>query len=101
MSEIDDRINNGEAHAKLIVEAMGYQVAKSIGEMYAVLKGEVDAILITGELAHSDFLVHNILSHVEKLALTFNYPGDNEVKAMAANALRVIKGEMNVKQYPY
>jgi len=101
LSEIEDRINKGDTHAKLIVEAMGYQVAKSIGEMYAVLKGDVDAILITGELAHSDFLVHNIISYVEKLAPTFSYPGDNEIKAMATNALRVIKGEMMVKEYTW
>jgi butyrate kinase len=101
LSEIENRIQNGDAYAKLIMEAMGYQVAKSIGEMYAVLKSEVDAILITGELAHSDFLVHTIISHVDKLAPTFTYPGDNEIKAMATNALRVIKGEMIVKDYPY
>jgi butyrate kinase len=101
MNEIEDRIQNGDAHARLIMEAMAYQVAKAIGEMFAVLKGDCDAILITGELAHSDFLVQNIISHIDKLAPTFNYPGDNEIKAMATNALRVLKGEMEVKEYPY
>lgn len=99
MNEIETRIKNGEKRAKLVLEAMAYQVAKYIGEMYAVLKGEVDAILITGELAHSDFIVRFILNHVEKFAPTFIYPGDNELKAMAANAIRVIKGEMAVKSY--
>ena len=78
---------------------MAYQVAKCIGEMYAVLKGEVDAILITGDVAYSDFVVRIILDHVEKFAPTFIYAGDNEIKSMAANALRVIKGEMSVKTY--
>jgi butyrate kinase len=99
MNEIETRIKNGDERARLVLEAMAYQVAKYIGEMYAVLKGEVDAILITGELAHSDFIIRFILDHVEKFAPTFIYAGDNEIKAMAANALRVIKGEMTVKTY--
>ena len=99
MNEIETRIKNGEKRAKLVLEAMAYQVAKCIGEMYAVLKGEVDAILITGELAHSNFIVRFILDHVEKFAPTFIYAGDNEIKAMAANAVRVIKGEMVVNSY--
>jgi butyrate kinase len=99
MNEIDTRIKNGDEQAKLVLEAMSYQVAKCIGEMFAVLKGEVDAILITGELAYNDFIVKNILDHVEKFAPTFIYAGDNEIKAMAANAVRVIKGEMAVREY--
>jgi butyrate kinase len=99
INEIEKRIQNGDEHAKLIMEAMAYQVSKCIGEMFAVLKGEVDGILITGQLAHSNFVVQNILDHVEKFAPTFIYPGDNELKAMAANALRVIKGEMEVQEY--
>jgi butyrate kinase len=99
MNEIETRIKNGDEHAKMVLEAMAYQVAKCIGEMFAVLKGNVDAILITGELAYNDFVVKVILEHVEKFAPTFIYAGDNEIKAMAANAVRVIKGEMEVKTY--
>jgi len=99
INEIEYRIQEGDAHAKLIMEAMAYQVSKSIGEMFAVLKGEVDAILITGELAHSQFVVRNIIDHVEKFAPVFLYAGDNEIQSMASNALRVLKGEMPVQQY--
>jgi butyrate kinase len=81
------------------MEAMSYQVVKCIGEMFAVLKGEVDGILITGEVAYSNFVIRYILDHVEKFAPAYMYPGDNEIKAMAANALRVIKGEMAVQEY--
>jgi butyrate kinase len=99
ITEIENRIKNGDQRAKLVMEAMAYQVAKCIGEMFAVLKGEVDAILITGNVAYSDLVVQGILDHVQKMAPTFIYPGDNEIKAMAANALRVIKGEMAVRTY--
>ncbi|MDP1620962.1 MAG: butyrate kinase [Bacteroidales bacterium] len=99
ITEIEDRINNGDTHAKLIMEAMAYQVSKCIGEMFAVLKGEADAILITGDVAHSQFVVRNIIEHVEKFAPIFLYPGDNELQAMAGNALRVLRGEMVVQEY--
>lgn len=99
INEIEYRIHEGDAHAKLIMEAMSYQVSKSIGEMFAVLKGEVDAILITGDIAHSQFVVRYIIDHVEKFAPIFIYAGDNEIQAMATNALRVLKGEMEVQEY--
>jgi butyrate kinase len=99
INEIEDKIRSGDEHAQLIMEAMAYQVVKCIGEMYFVLKGEVDAILITGEVAYSTFVVKYILEHIEKIAPTYVYPGDNELKAMAANALRVLKGEMEIQEY--
>lgn len=99
INEIESRINSGDEYAKLIMEAMAYQVSKSIGEMFAVLKGEADAILITGDIAHSQFVVQHIIDHVEKFAPIFLYPGDNELQAMAGNALRVLKGEMEVQEY--
>ncbi len=99
INEIEYRIHEGDVHAKLIMEAMAYQVSKSIGEMFAVLKGEVDAILITGDVAHSQFVVKNIIDHVEKFAPIFIYAGDNEIQSMATNALRVLKGEMEVQEY--
>jgi butyrate kinase len=99
INEIENRINNGDEHARLIMEAMSYQVSKSIGEMFAVLKGQVDAILLTGDLAHCQFVVHCIIDHVEKFAPIFLYPGDNEIQSMAGNALRVLKGEMAVQEY--
>ena len=99
INEIETRINTGDEYANLIMRAMAYQVSKTIGEMFAVLKGDVDGILITGELAHSSIVIKEILEHVEKIAPTFLYPGDNEIKAMATNALRVINGEMEVQEY--
>lgn len=99
ISEIESRIANGDEHAKIVMEAMAYQVSKWIGAMFVVLKGEADAILLTGDLAHSDIVVHTILDHIEKLAPVYIYPGDNEVQSMAANAYRVIKGEMEIQEY--
>jgi butyrate kinase len=99
LSAIEFRIKSGDEKAKQVMDAMAYQVAKCIGEMYVVLKGEVDAILLTGELAHSDRVVEYIIDHVKKLGKIVVYPGDNEIQAMAANALRVLQGETTVNEY--
>ncbi|MHC1707913.1 MAG: butyrate kinase [Bacteroidales bacterium] len=99
ISDIEKRIENGDEQATLVMKAMAYQIAKSVGEMYAVLKSGVDAILITGDLAHSNFLVHHIMEHIEKMAPVTIYPGDNDVQALASNAIRVLKGEMQILDY--
>lgn len=99
ITEIENRIKDGDRHAILIIEAMAYQVSKSIGEMFVALKGEVDAILLTGDLAHSEFVVNVIRKHVDRLGQVIIFPGDNEIQAMASNALRVIRGEIEISEY--
>ena len=99
LTAIEFRIKSGDEKAKNIMDAMAYQVSKCIGEMFVVLKGEVDAILLTGEIAHSERVIEYIINHVKKLAKVVVYPGDNEIQAMASNALRVLQGEMSVLEY--
>ena len=99
INEVERRIEGGDDHAMLIISAMAYQVCKRIGAMYAVLKTDVDAILITGDLAHSNTLVKLIIDRVGNMAPVYIYPGDDEIKAMATSALHVIKGEIEVKSY--
>lgn len=89
----------GDAEATLIMEAMAYQIAKYIGAMYTVLHCNVDAILITGGLAHGKWFVNKIIERVYKIAPVHIYPGEDEMKALAMNGLRVIKGETIAKEY--
>lgn len=84
----------GEDEPKLIYEAMAYQVAKEIGAMFTVLKGEVDAIILTGGLAYSNYFTNLISERVYKLAPLHVYPGEDEMKALAMNGLMVLKGEI-------
>ena len=74
-------------------------MAKNIGAMGTVLKGEVDAILITGGIAHSKWFVSEVIERVYKIAPVHVYPGEDELRALAENGLRVIKGECKVKEY--
>lgn len=79
--------------AKLIVDAMAYQIAKEIGGMCAILKGKVDAIVITGGIANNHEFVENIKSYIYNFAPVFNVPGEFEMEALALGALRVLRGE--------
>lgn len=97
--EVEQKMMNGDEQAKLVYEAMAYQVAKEVGSMYAVLRGEVDGILITGGVAHSKWFVNQISERVYKMAPIHVYPGEDEMRALAFNGLRVIKGETEAKIY--
>ncbi|UBM62941.1 butyrate kinase [Candidatus Sulfidibacterium hydrothermale] len=98
--EVGQRTAAGDEKAKLIYDAMAYQVAKEVGAMGAVLKYEIDGILITGGIAHDKYFVNQIISYVHRLAPVHVYPGEDEMKALAMNGLRVIKGEVKPKTYP-
>ena len=89
----------GDEKAAFIQEALGYQVSKHIGEMCVVLDGIVDAILVTGGLANNKVLVEHIRSKTFFLAPVFVYPGEDELEALALNALSVARGEVKPKVY--
>ncbi|MDF9409126.1 butyrate kinase [Pelotomaculum isophthalicicum JI] len=97
--EIEKRIEQGDKQAKLIYEAMAYQVAKEIGACGAILKGDVDAVVITGGIAHSRMLVGWIEERVSFIAPVRVYPGENEMEALAAGGYRVLAGLEAVKVY--
>lgn len=91
--------NNGDDKAIFYREAMAYQIAKTIGEMATVLKGEVDGILLTGGIAYDKTLMALIRGRVEFISDVFVYPGQDEMKSLALNALMVYKGEVIAKEY--
>ena len=88
--EIVRRINNGDEYAKLIYDAMIYQIAKEIGAYATVLYGEVDFIVLTGGLAYDDYLVNNLIKRIIFIAEVLRYPGENEMLSLANGALQVI-----------
>jgi len=92
MREIINRIENGNKGAKLILEAMAYQVAKEIGAGSTVLKGKIDAIILTGGMAYSDEFISLIKDRVSFLSLVMIYAGEEEMLALAEGALRVLNG---------
>jgi len=97
--EVEKRIKNGDEYAKLIYEAMAYQVSKGICELTAVVKGKVDRIIITGGIAYSDLITSWIKERVEWVAPVEIFPGEKELEALAYGALRVIKGEERAREF--
>lgn len=97
--EVERRIGNGDQRAAEVFDAMAYQIAKEIGAMATVLKGSVEAIVLTGGLASSKVLVDAITERVKFLAPVTVFPGEHEMEALAQGALRVLRGEEQPKVY--
>ncbi len=99
--EVEQRACRGDKNAISIQDALGYQVSKVIGEMAVVLNGNIDAILLTGGLAHNQYLIQYIVSKVEFLAKVYVYPGEDELESLAMNALTVATGSIQPQKYPH
>jgi butyrate kinase len=97
--EIDKRVSEGDKEAAFIFEAMAYQVSKTIGAMYAVLAGEVDAILITGSIANSSWFVRKLTERIENIAPVTVFPGADDIKTLALKGLAALYGEEEVLEY--
>ncbi|MDR2049010.1 MAG: butyrate kinase, partial [Treponema sp.] len=92
-------IHDGDEFAALVLDSMAYQVSKEIGAMAAVLEGLVDAIILTGGLAHSNRFTGAIKQRVDKLAPVYVFPGEDEMLALTSGVLRVLRGEEQAAQY--
>jgi len=97
--EVEQRIEAGDHHARLLYETMAYRVAQEIAKHGATLAGRVDAILLTGGIAYSEWLTEKIQERVAYLAPVHIYPGEDELKALAEGALRVLLQEETAKEY--
>ncbi len=97
--EINKRIDNGDQEAKFMVEVMCYQIAKEIGSCATVLKGNVDAIVLTGGLAYDKFITKEILDRVSFISECLIFPGEDEMESLAFGALRVLKNIETHKVY--
>ncbi len=99
MRYVEEQVKAGNETHRLIFEGIAYQVAKEIGACATVLEGQVDAICLTGGLAFSEMMVEWIRKRVEWIAPVLLFPGEEEMKALALGALRVLRGEEEAKEY--
>lgn len=97
--EIEQRIADGDKHAKEVYDAMSYQIAKSVAALSVRLQGKIDGILFTGGMARSTYLMDDFKNYLSWLAPIYVYPGENEMEALALNALGVLRGELEAKEY--
>jgi butyrate kinase len=93
MLEVERCIDAGDTYAKLVYDAMIYQIGKNIGAYATVLHGKVDAVVITGGMVRSPYLQNTLESMISYIAPVIMYPGEFEMEALAGGALRVMRGE--------
>lgn len=97
--EVEQRIENGDVHAKLIYDAMALNVAKYIAKLAPGVCGKVDAILLTGGITYSDYIDEEIRRRVSFIAPVTVYPGEDEMQSLALGCLRVLRGEETAQTY--
>lgn len=97
--ETEKRIAQGDEYAEMVYQAMACQVAKDIGSLATVLKGDVDAIILTGGVAYSSLFTGMIAERVSFLAPVAVLPGEHEMEALAQGAIRVLKGEEEARRF--
>jgi butyrate kinase len=98
LKEVERRMDAGEAEAAAVYDAMIYQTAKEAGAMAAVLQGRVDAVLLTGGMAHSTRMVSGLKAYIDWIAPVAVYPGEDELRSLAEGVFRVLDGEEQVKR---
>lgn len=91
--EVEKRIAAGDTRAAVVFDAMVYQIAKEIGAMATVLRGTVDAVLLTGGMAHSERLISTLRERIGWIAPVAIYAGEDELQALVEGVLRVLRGE--------
>lgn len=96
--EVERRIDAGDREAARIFEAMVYQIGKEAGAMAVALKGKVDAVLLTGGMAHSNKVVTLLRDALDWIAPIRIYPGEDELQALAEGVFRVLNGEEQAKK---
>lgn len=97
--EVERRIAAGDGKAELIYQAMIYQIAKSIAAAAVPVYGKVDAILLTGGIAYSQYLTSRVKEYVSFIAPVEVIPGEDELRALAEGGYRVLTGEETAKEY--
>jgi len=99
MREVEKRVKKGDNMAKLVLDSMIYQVSKQIGELSPVAAGKIDAIILTGGIAYSEYFTKKVKEMVDFIAPIVIYPGEEELEALASGAYRVISNKEKAKEY--
>ena len=89
----------GAEKHKLVLDAMLYTVAKQVGAMHIALHGQTDAVILTGGIAFNDYCIQGLREWLEGLAPIVVIPGEDEMGALAMNALGVLRGELTLQEY--
>lgn len=97
--EVGRMMQKGNAYAKLVYDAMIYQIGKTAGSMAAVLEGKVDAVVLTGGISYDKYVVEKLSQMISFIAPITVMAGEFEMEALAAGAIRVLDGQEEAKTY--
>lgn len=97
--EIVRRIEDGDVYAELIFRAEALQIAKGIGLLSASLCGDIDAVILTGGMAHAKILTDWVVERIGFIAPVILRPGEAELEALALGALRILRGEETAREF--
>lgn len=97
--DIEKRIQDGDAYAEEVLDAMCYQTAKDIGAYATVLKGKVDAILLIGGMANSEFITEHIKERVHFIAPVVILPGEREMESLCLSSYDALCGKEKIQQF--
>jgi len=96
--EIQKLIESGDKNAALVMEAQAYQIAKGIALLSPALRGDCDAIIVTGGLAHNTFLVEDVKKYIGWMGKIVVMPGEFEMEALALGGLRILRKQEAVHE---
>ena len=96
---IEEMVKAGDQRATLVMEAQAYQIAKGIALVSPALMGEIDAIILTGGMAHDAFVVENVKKYISHMAPIVVLPGEFEMEALALGGLRILRNEEPVNDF--
>lgn len=96
---VEQLIDDGDEHARLVYDAMILNIAKNIGKLAPGVCGRIDAIVLTGGIAYSRYVTKALADYVSFIAPVVVYPGENEMQALAMGGLRVLRGEETAKVF--
>lgn len=99
VKKVSEMINNDDVFAQRVIKAMVYQIAKEIGSLYAITRGNLNAIIITGGLAYNQDVLQPLLEYLDHLGQVIVYPGEDELEALAYNMYRLLNDEIKLSEY--
>ena len=97
--ELVARAQAGDMECDTFIKGYCISFAKYIGAVATVVGGKVDAIVLTGGIAYSEYISSDIKDRVSFIAPVHIYPGENELESLAENGYGILAGEFEIKEY--
>ena len=99
MVDVENMAAAGNELAIVFLKAYVLNICKYIASMSATADGKVDAILLTGGIAHSKKIMDDIKAKIGFIAPVEVFPGEDEINSLAENGYMILSGETKIHTY--